>query len=300
MPLLEEGRDRAWYFLCLMLLLYVGARFLRLFSNTVPAVLIVVLHVLPPALFAIVHGKRLYTTRGILAFVALCLVVGAFFESLALRTGFPFGRYFFTGLMGPKLFQLPVLLVLAYIGMGYLAWIVGLLMLGSPGKSLSGSKVVFVPLVASLVMVAWDLAMDPVWANIDHAWVWKDGGAYFGVPVSNFFGWYLTVYVIYQAFALYLRDRPVQPIAREYYRMAVLFYAASAAGNMLLLFQARPSAAVVDQPGRRWIVSDIVGVCVVVSIFVMGAFAVTAWSRLGLEHREWPQSHLGATRVCRP
>jgi len=283
---IEEGRDRAWYFLCLMLLLYVVARFLRLFDNAVPGLLIVVLHVLPPALFAIVHGKRLYTTSGIVVFIALCLVVGAFFESLALRTGFPFGRYFFTGLMGPKLLQLPVLLVVAYIGMGYLAWIVGLLMLGSPGKSLSGSKVVFLPLVASFVMVAWDVAMDAVWANIDRAWVWEDGGAYFGVPLSNFFGWYLTVYVIYQAFALYLRGRPLQPLTRDYYRLAILFYAASAAGNMLLWFQASPGAVVIDQAGRGWMISDIVGVCVLVSIFVMGAFAVTAWSRLALEQPE--------------
>jgi putative membrane protein len=46
-------------------------------------------------------------------------------------------------------------------------------------------------------MVAWDLSMDPVWSTVMHSWIWLQGGAYFGVPVSNFLGWYLTVYVIY-------------------------------------------------------------------------------------------------------
>jgi uncharacterized membrane protein len=36
-------------------------------------------------------------------------------------------------------------------------------------------------------MTVWDLAMDPVWADIDHAWVWRGGGSYYGVPISNFF-----------------------------------------------------------------------------------------------------------------
>jgi len=37
--------------------------------------------------------------------------------------------------------------------------------------------------------------------------VWQHGGAYFGVPLTDFLGWYLVVYVIYQLFALYLHGR---------------------------------------------------------------------------------------------
>jgi hypothetical protein len=154
----------------LLLLLYVAARILQPFVGKVPTLLIVVLHVLPPAAFAFLHGRTVYRTRGILVFMAVCLGVGAFFESLSLRTGFPFGSYYFSDLMGPKVFQLPALLVLAYVGMGYVSWVVGLLILGSLTRTLSGRQVVLLPVGASFVMVAWDLAMDPVWTNIDHAW----------------------------------------------------------------------------------------------------------------------------------
>lgn len=261
----------------LLLLLYVAARILQPFVDKVPTLLIVVLHVLPPAAFAFLHGRMVYRTRGILVFMAVCLGVGAFFEGLSLRTGFPFGSYYFTDLMGPKVFQLPVLLVLAYVGMGYVSWVVGLLILGSPTRTLSGRQVVLLPLVASFVMVAWDLAMDPVWTNIYHAWVWRNGGAYFGVPVSNFFGWYLTIYVIYQVFAIYLRNRAVPLLPPELWRLPILFYGASAAGNLLL---AIPSSTANAVTSSNFVASDIVGACVLVSFFVMGPFTLIAWNRL--------------------
>ncbi len=76
--------------------------------------------------------------------------------------------------------------------------------------------------------------MDPVWADIDHAWVWRDGGSYYGVPISNFFGWILTTYIFYQLFALYVRNRVSIPLPTSHWRLAILFYAASAAGNLLV------------------------------------------------------------------
>jgi putative membrane protein len=214
----------------------------------------------------------------------MCLGTGTFFESLSLRTGFPFGHYFFTDVMGPKLFQLPVLLALAYLGMGYLSWIVAAVIDGRLDRPISGSRLVTLPLLASSVMVAWDLAMDPVWANLDHAWVWRDGGAWFGVPVSNYLGWLLTVYTFYQAFAIYLSRREASAaFPRSFGRLAVLFYGASAAGNVLLAIPSTRGAAVAafvsDATGRQWSVAGIIQSCVVTSICVMGGFTITAWFR---------------------
>ena len=149
------------------------------------------------------HGAMLYRLRGMVTFLAICLFVGNIFENLGMRTGFPIGHYYFTDVTGPKIFAVPILLGFAYVGMAYLSWTLGALILGGPGTPLNGARVVTLPLVASFIMVAWDLSTDPVlWSTIMHAWIWRDGGAYFGVPVSNFLGWYLTVYVIYQCFAL--------------------------------------------------------------------------------------------------
>jgi uncharacterized membrane protein len=121
-------------------LLYVTARLCQLYADRLPTLLIVVLHVIPPALFALAHGSIIYGTKGISVFAIFCLGFGTLAESLSLRTGFPFGRYYFTDVMGPKILQLPVLLALAYLGIGYVAWILALIILGYRDKPIQAAQ----------------------------------------------------------------------------------------------------------------------------------------------------------------
>jgi len=51
-------------------------------------------------------------------------------------------------------------------------------------------------------MVAWDLGMDPTSSTIRHLWIWEQGGGYFGVPLTNYLGWFFTVYVFFQVHRL--------------------------------------------------------------------------------------------------
>ena len=268
--------------------LYLCARFLQVFPGSVPMLAVVALHVLPAALFALIHGAMFYRLRGILAFIGICLLIGNVLENLGVLTGFPFGHYYFTDLMGPKLFAVPILLGLAYVGMSYLSWTLARIIAVPPRGGLAGSQVVTVPLLASFIMVAWDLSQDPIWATILRAWVWREGGAYFGVPVSNFLGWYLTVYVIFQLFALYTRDRSINldSLPYGYWHIAVVFYAISAAGNILLVIPRSGPSIVLDPAGVAWRVSDITWTSALISIFTMGVFALIAWIRLGSQKLE--------------
>jgi uncharacterized membrane protein len=283
-----EEQTGASLMLWALLVLYAAARVLQIFPGKVPIGVVVALHVLPPIVFALIHGAMFYQWRGILAFFAICLVVGNIFENVGVRTGFPFGHYYFTDLMGPKLFVVPIQLGLAYLGMAYLSWTLARLILGGMRNPMNGSRVVTLPLVAAFIMVAWDFSQDPVWSTILHLWIWQQGGAYFGVPVSNFLGWYLTVYVFYQFFALYLRGRSSNPSAfnSSYWNLAVLFYAVSAVGNILLFIPRSGASVVADPAGTQWKVSDITATCALVSIFTMGAFAVIAWARLAEQKTE--------------
>jgi putative membrane protein len=243
---------------------------------------VVALHVLPPAVFALLHGTRLYGWRGILVFVSICIVVGNIFENLGVRTGFPYGRYYFTDLMGPKLGVVPVLLGLAYIGMAYLSWTLARIILGQPQGPLRGSRAILVPLSAACIMVSWDVSQDPVWATVLHAWVFPQGGPYFGVPVSNFAGWYLTISIINLLFALYLRigATSARELPPSYWREALFFYTASAAGNLLLVVPRKDIPAVVYAGGTPWNVHAITAACAVVTVFTMGTFALLGWARL--------------------
>ncbi len=155
------------------LFVYALGRICQLYPDKVPALLIVILQVVPPAVFALVHGSILYRVKGMAVFTGFCLGVASISETLGLRTGFPFGHYHFTSLMGPKLLQMPILLVLAYLGIGYCSWVLALLILRNQGKPLMGAGVITLPLLAALIMMAWDLSMDPIWSTLDRAWIWQ-------------------------------------------------------------------------------------------------------------------------------
>lgn len=266
----------------LILACYAFARILEVTPTSIPRTAIVALDVLSAMTFALVDGTRHYRLRGILVFTAICVVVGNLVENIGVITGFPFGRYYFVALMGPKLFHVPVLLGLAYIGMAYVSWTLARLIVGNPQAPVSGVRIVALPLVAGFVMVAWDLAEDPVWATVLHGWVWRDGGPWFGVPVSNYLGWYGTVFTIYLLFALYLRRHPYLPVAATpaSLRPALFFYLLCAAGNVLQTVSHLAPAVVQDPTGKQWRFADIAGASALVSVFVMGAFAAIAWIRL--------------------
>ena len=267
--------------------LYALGRVLQPYPETFSILLIVLLQVVSPAVFALVHGSILYRVRGMIAFTVCCLGVGAISESLSLRTGFPFGHYYFTDLMGPKVFDLPILLVLAYLGIGYCAWVLSLLILGYRDKPLTAKRVFALPLLASFIMVLWDLSMDPIWGTLDRAWIWRDGGPFFGVPISNFLGWYLTAFLFYLAFALYCRANPGGPVpsSRCYWRSAILCYGVCALGNLFIFRAGLFPRTAIDASGRQWLTMDILIACTPISVFAMVPMALLAWFRLNVQSK---------------
>lgn len=184
--------------------------------------------------------------------------------------------------MGPKLFQLPILLVLAYLGIGYVSWILAVLILGYRGAPLTGTRPLTLALLSSFIMLAWDLSMEADWSTIDRAWIWRRGGAYFGVPVSNFFGWYLTSFLFYLAFSLYLKARRLRsgPASRSFWRSAIFIYAICAGGNLLIERMPMAPAVVFDPTGIAWATQGILAVGALISTLVMGPMAAIAWLRL--------------------
>lgn len=268
--------------LCLILFAYALARVLEIVPNGAPRLAIIALDVLSAMAFALVDGTRNFRLGGILVFTALCILVGNSIENLSIVTGFPFGHYHFLSLMGPKIFHVPILLGLAYIGMAYVSWVLGCIIVDSTHSATTGARLIYVPLVAGFIMVAWDLAQDPVWSTILHGWEWRDGGPWFGVPLSNYLGWYATDVTIYLLFALYLRVNAAFEDPPEALRggAAICLYALCAAGNVAQALRQPDPAIVQDPTGHPWPAFDILGASALVSIFVMGAFALLAWIRL--------------------
>jgi len=256
-------------------------------TGFVPKSVSLPLSALLPMAFALFHGTRHYGWRDMLAFAVICLVVSNAFENLSIVSGFPFGHYHYSEKLGPKLFLVPLLIGPAYLGMGYLSWTLARLILG--GARPVADRVLALPALAGFVMVSWDLTFDPVASTLARSWIWHDGGAYFGVPVSNFLGWYLTVYLFFQLFALYRSGstagapRVVGPdaYAPGAWWPALAMYAATALRPvMTLLFLPAGPVTVTDPAGVVWDVAALYGVVALAGIFTMGAFSLLALLRL--------------------
>ena len=174
---------------------------------------------------------------------------------------------------------MPLLAGPAYFGVGYLAWMMTQLMLGDANRDWSRRTMFQVPLIASFLMVVWNLSSDPLLSTLRQAWIWRDGGSYFGVPVINFFSWYLTTYIFFQLFSFYLVKTPPQKIqaSREYWYQPVTLYGSIACMLMLTGVSAPAAGSVSDPAGMVWSVHQIYAVCALVCTFTMGAFTVLAF-----------------------
>src|SRR6266704_6284726 len=233
--------------------------------------------VLIPVVFGLIHGALRYKWSGILTFVVMCLVVSNILENTSILTGFPFGHYHYTDALGPKLFLVPLLIGPAYFANGYFAWVIGTVLVGQVRRGSNALLTVAVPFIAAFVMVMWDLTLDPRASTIQRQWIWEQGGGYFGVPLTNYLGWFFTVYLFLQLFALFVRFRPgngaVENFPPSHFAQAVLMYAVMGLTPVLTFVVTGSGSQVTDAAGAVWRTANIAESMATVSIFTM-TFAV--------------------------
>jgi len=62
-------------------------------------------------------------------------------------------------------------------------------------------------IVAAALLVSWDLALDPAMSRLMPYWIWGREGPYYGMPLLNLVGWYVTGVVLMWALTLLRVDR---------------------------------------------------------------------------------------------
>jgi uncharacterized membrane protein len=241
-----------------------------LFSLSIPVAPLLLVSVI----FALIHGAMRYRWTGMLAFIAICLVVSNILENTSILTGFPFGHYHYTDALGPKLFLVPLLIGPAYFATGYLAWALSTVLVGNVRRGSSAFTTFAVPFIASFLMVMWDICFDPTASTVSHIWIWEQGGGYFGVPLTNYLGWFLTVYLFLQLFALFLRTRRAGQVdalitSRSYHAQAVVMYGTIGLTYVLAYLVGGANTTVTDAAGVVWQTGSISEARATVAIFTM-------------------------------
>lgn len=141
-------------------------------------------------------------------------------ELLGTTSGFPFGEYRYTAALGPQWFgHVPILIPLSWFYMAVPSY--ALARIAVPERAVARA------LLASLILLAWDLALDPAMSGATAYWVWERPGSYYGMPWTNLMGWYVTGLALMLALVWLNGDRWIDTLST---RWLAAFYGA----NLLL------------------------------------------------------------------
>ena len=189
-------------------------------------------------IFAFFHGTQRYGIKNMLIWFVITWIVSNGFEGLSIKMGFPFGNYHYTS-PGPRFLDVPLIIMVAYFGLAYMSWCVAQVVTTHFSKKFVGAYKFLIPFMTAFVMSMWDLVTDPQASTIGGSWIWEKGGAYYGVPISNFFGWLFVIFIFMQIFTLFMSNKntDISPdnitSKKSYWLQPVLLYLTLGLGVVL-------------------------------------------------------------------
>lgn len=143
-----------------------------------------------PILQAIAIGWAVQLSSSLMTAVLAAVVtmgIGFAMELCGVRYGVPFGRYRYTGLLRPTLFGVPLQVGIAWGVACIPAFAVAVTITDHPLLQL---------LIGAQLVAGLDMFIDPILVNL-RCWKWERKGLFFGIPLVNYGGWFLTAAAIF-------------------------------------------------------------------------------------------------------
>lgn len=216
----------------------------------------------------IIHGSVFYGYVGISLYVVVGLIVSFVLEAMSVSMGFPYGSYVHHS-PGPRLLGVPMQAMFIYLVYGWFAWAVTrVICLDQPWRKGGRARLV-TPLVAGFVLAGFDYPIDPILSTINRLWTFEDPRGQFGVPVTNYLGWILTGWVLFQIVSCFEERFPAAEASRRrsYWLLPCLVWVAQAIQYPILWSNA--STATVQYGTRVFVISDVFEAAIAGSLFTV-------------------------------
>ena len=183
--------------------------------------------------FALLHaGQRQGWGRALLL-LSLVFVVALTFESVGVATGLVYGPYHYTELLGLKFMGLvPYLIAVAWFMMMYPSFVMADWVIPHSLKAVG--RLLAIAAIGGLIMTSWDVVMDPIMVAGKN-WVWDVKGEYYGIPLQNFWGWWLTVFTTFVLYLIIIRKGPSNAEAK-FDCQALVLYMITGYSNVIVAF----------------------------------------------------------------
>jgi uncharacterized membrane protein len=166
------------------------------------------------ALLFFTIGQALYEIGllNTLVFFLITSAVGFLVEILGTSTGLLFGKYTYGDFLGPKIYGVPEVVPLIWFVIVYICFSV---VYGASARNVSAERspssshswLIVAVALASFGAMAWDVIVDPMFSSYGY-WVWDPsnyGPKLYGVPASNFVGWFAVAFLMFLLIAAALR-----------------------------------------------------------------------------------------------
>lgn len=158
-----------------------------------------------------VNATQLFGSRAALWFVVVGVCLGWFAEQMGASRGWFFGSYTYTGVLGWRLGDVPVVIPLMWFALCYVAVVLcNLIVWQRPATwDLSLPWTVFLSFLAAGLVTAYDLAADPYMVYVLGAWIMTEkDGWWFGETLQGFVGWMTVAFAIVMVFRWAARRCP--------------------------------------------------------------------------------------------
>jgi uncharacterized membrane protein len=186
--------------------------------------------------FVLLHSSKVLGNKKTIIFFIITLFIGLFSEVLCVKYGWIFGQYYYTNpfFFGLVPFTIPflwaVLIYTSYIMANLFLFAFG----GEKPKKTDNfwyfiGMLILISSISGLITVNLDLLVEPITAfSPVPDWVWIVGGPYFGVPISNFVGWFFVTVVAIFIFRLYeafnLSSKDLKALNKSLYLYILIIY----------------------------------------------------------------------------
>jgi putative membrane protein len=138
-----------------------------------------------PLIAGVVPTMGRKALAGVLALAGYAYAI----EYVGVHTGWPYGEFYYGVELGPTVDGIPLALPVFFLPLVMNAYLLCLLLLGPR----AGRMLVRLPVVIATVLLM-DVVLDPGAVALGF-WVYPGGGAFYGVPLSNYAGWVLSATV---------------------------------------------------------------------------------------------------------
>ncbi|MGQ4873638.1 MAG: carotenoid biosynthesis protein [Promethearchaeia archaeon] len=145
------------------------------------------------------HSFQVRTVKSSIIFLIFTFIFSLFMEIIGSNYGIPFGKYHYTENIPIHIWGVPIFVPLTWYMIIYLSLQISYIILPLDSEEFNKLKKLYkdtsYSILTALITTAWDVILDPVAVGREN-WVWEEKGQYFGIPLTNFLGWFVVAFIV--------------------------------------------------------------------------------------------------------